>query len=312
MTANKDTTTWTFGAEHEWADWHTTDPARPLPPGYGRDRKDYTIVNSTGVANDPKDRLHQRGGEINTPPTSTLEGQVDCMRELKALYPEATVNYRSNLHLHIRVPGLRDDMGALKRLQAFIHDWMPRALPVIEPLELPILTPYAESYTRSEAEKGWKRRVRRMRVSHHTLLPASRVSAQLAAPTIEEFHAREVPVDRHGKVMWHAQPRACVNLRQLRETDTVEFRHWPGTMDEDELRTALQWCKGFMEAGIRGLGSDQAFEDLLSWAQEQTFPRFRPYDHWLEERYRRTVHDGTIPRDQLPINIAAVLAETRP
>ena len=308
--ANLNQDTWTYGAEHEWADWHTTDPARPLPPGYGRDRKDITIVNSTGVANDPKDKLHDRGGEINTPPTSSPWGQIGCMQELRALYPEATVNYRSNLHLHIRVPGLRDDLDALKRVQARIHEWMPRALPVIEPLEMGFIGKYSGLYPLSEIEKGWKRRLRRMRVSHQTLLPASRVAAQLAATTVEEFHAREVPVDRHGRVMWHAQPRVCVNLRQLRETDTVEFRHWPGTMRETELEAALLWCQGFMVAALEG--DDPAFEALLSWAQRQVFPRFQPYDHWLEERYRRTVHDGTIPRDQLPINIANVLKETRP
>jgi hypothetical protein len=52
---------------------------------------------------------------------------------------------------------------------------------------------------------------------------------------------------------------------------------------------------------------------LLEWASvEAKLPKFLPYDHWLEERYRRTVHDGTIPRDQLPINIANVLKETHP
>lgn len=303
MKASLDTTTWTYGAEHEWADWDTT---RPLPRGYGRDRKDITIVNSTGVANDPKDKLHQRGGEINTPPTD-LPGQVACLRELRERYPEATVNYRSNLHLHIRVPGLRADLAALKRVQARIHDWMPRALPVIEPLALPRLS---EQGHMPGVEEGYRRRLRRMRVSHHTLLRPERVSAQLMAPTIEEFFEREVPRSAAGSVMWHAQPRLCVNLRQLRETDTVEFRHWPGTLDEVELENALWWCAGFMATALEG--DDERFQSLLEWAEGRPLPTFQPYDHWLEERYRRTVHDGSIPRDQLPINIANVLKETRP
>ena len=308
MSWDRNVGNWTFGAEHEWADWDTT---RPLPPGYGRDRRDITIVNSTGVANDPKDRLHNRGGEINTPPTGTIDGQVACLRELKALYPEATVNYRSNLHLHIRVPGLRDDLEALKRLQAHIHEWMPRALPVIEPLELPIVRPWHSGATPADVLKGHKRRLRRMRVSHHTLLRPDRLAGQLAASTVEEFFQREAAVSRAGVPQPHLQPRLCVNVRQLRETDTIEFRHWPGTLDPDLLSMAFIWCEGYLIRALKGEPVDDLIDNMASHYPNGVIP-FQPYDHWLEERYRRTVHDGTIPRDQLPINIAQVLEETRP
>ncbi len=309
MTANTNPTTWTYGAEHEWADWPL---ARPLPPGYGRDVDDITIVNSTGVANDPKGILHGLGGEINTPPTDTIEGQLACVEELRELYPEATVNYRSNLHLHIRVPGLREDLAALKRVQAHIHEWMPRALPVIEPMELPLRHIPEEGYSLEELERGMRRRLRRMRVSHQTLLPAARLMHQLDAQTIEEFFLREPPVSRRtGRPLFPMQPRCCVSLRQLRETDTVEFRHWPGTMDLDHLSDAIYWCKGYMQHAL----DNAPLDELLPWAREMQdcgdLPHFQPYDHWLEERYRRTVHDGTIPRAQLPINIAQVLEEAR-
>lgn len=300
---NTNPMSWTFGAEHEWADWDTT---RPLPEGYGRDRKDITIVNSTGVANDPKDRLHHHGGEINTPPTTTIIGQVECMRELKALYPEATVNYRSNLHLHIRVPGLRDDLDMLKRLQRHIHTWMPEALPVIEPLDLPILPQAPERM--GEYMKGHKRRLKRMRISHHTLLKPDRVEHQLQAEDVEDFFLREPPQSRtDGRPLFPMQPRVCVNLRQLRETDTIEFRHFPGTLNEEELDAAFVWCESYL---IRAL-ADLPVDHLIDNARQLPLPTFQPYDHWLEERYRRTVHDGTIPKEQLPLNIAAVLTEAK-
>ena len=296
---------WTYGAEHEWADWPLD---RPLPQGYKRDVRDITIVNSNGIANDPTGRFYGFGGEINTPPTDTVEGQVGCMEELQALYPEATINYRSNLHLHIRVPGLINDLAVLKRLQRRIHDDMPVALPIIEPLDLPIVRPWHSGTTPQEVLKGHARRVRRMKVSHQTLLKPDRVARQMAATTVQEFFEAEVPRSKAGAVMWHAQPRLCVNLRQLRETDTIEFRHWPGTMDADELANAFRWCKEWLESALR----IDPIDDLLAAAQTWQLPRFQPYDHWMEERYRRTVHDGTIPKDQLPHNIAAILKETRP
>lgn len=307
MSWDRNVSNWTFGAEHELADWDTT---RPLPPGYGRDRKDITIVNSTGVANDPKDRLHHHGGEINTPPTSSIEGQVACLRELQEQYPEAKVNYRSNLHLHIRVPGLIEDLEALKRVQAHIHEWMPRALPVIEPLDLPTMWEQARIYG-PEYNKGHKRRLRRMRVSHHTLLKPDRLAGQLAASTVEEFFQREAAVSRAGVPQMHLQPRLCVNLRQLRETDTIEFRHWPGTMDPELLSMAFIWCEGYLIRALKGEPVEDLIENMRAHFPTGIIP-FQPYDHWLEERYRRTVHDGTIPRDQLPVNIAQVLREKRP
>ena len=305
MSWDRNVGNWTYGAEHEWADWDTT---RPLPPGYGRDRKDITIVNSTGVANDPKDRLHTRGGEINTPPTSSIEGQMACMRELQDRYPEATVNYRSNLHLHIRVPGLIDDLETLKRVQAHIHEWMPRALPVIEPLVLPTLP---EQEAMPGYAQGHRRRLRRMRVSHHNLLKPDRVARQLAAETVEDFFMAEAPTSRAGVPQLHLQPRLCVNLRQLRETDTIEFRHFPGTMDPEQLSMAFIWCEGYLIRALKGEPVDDLIDNMRAHFPTGIIP-FQPYDHWLEERYRRTVHDGTIPRDQLPINIAQVLREKRP
>lgn len=300
-----DISKWTYGAEHEWADWPLD---RPLPNGYGIDTRDITMVNSTGVAVDPKGKLHRFGGEFNTPPTDTIEGQVACLEELRALYPEATVNYRSNLHLHIRVPGLKDDLRALKLAQSFIHYWMPLALPTIEPIP----TPRAEDYNSPEEYRGARRRFTRRKVSHHTLLKPERLRRQLDADTVERFLAAEVPHTKDGRPQWHLQPRLCVNLRQMRETDTIEFRHWPGTLDPAELRLAFDWCEQFLERALSPGANCFALTACYSSKEIQaSLPRFAPYDHWLEERYRRTVHDGTIPREQLPINIAQVLKETR-
>jgi hypothetical protein len=282
---------WTYGAEHEWADWPLS---RKLPPGFGRDLKDITIVNSNGIANDPTGKMYGFGGEINTPPTEHIDGQIAALETLKTLLPEATVNYRSNLHLHIRVPGLINDLAMLKQLQRRIHSDMPRALPIIEPLELPF-----RGEQTFDALNGYNRRKRRMRTSHQTLLREERVLRQLNATTIEEFFEAEVPRSKTGAVMWHAQPRLCVNLRQLRETDTIEFRHWPGTMNPVELRNAFEWCRSWLACAI----NDSSIDALLEKARSTQFPKFLPYDHKLESRYRMTVHDGTVPKEEIARNI---------
>ena len=292
-----DPQTWTYGAEHEWADW---DYLAQLPTGYGRDTHDITIVNSNGIANDPKGKLYGFGGEINTPPTDTLTGQIACLKLLKDLYPEAKVNYRSNLHLHIRVPGLKDDLTALKRVQTYIHTVMPLALPMIEPIPRPIMSIFREQ----GQFKGELRRWRRRRVSHQTLLTEGRLAKQLSATTLDEFFAWEVPQSKEGKPLWHFQPRLCVNLRQLLETDTIEFRHWPGTLNEDELRECLCWCHNFLCGAFGGL----AFAQLLMNVRKEYLPQFPKYNHQQEVRYRLTCHDGTNTKQEIADNIQKILS----
>ena len=287
----------TVGVEHELADISLDTE---LPEGYGRDIKDYTIVNSNGIANDPSGRVYRFGGEINTPPSKTAEDQVAILHDIRRLMPTAKVNYRSNLHVHVRWPGLKKDLILLKRVQAFIHETMPQLLPIIEPIPAPMRMDYPSP----DEYRGAMRRYKRRRVSHHTLLTKKRLDKQLSAKTIDEFFRFEVPTgSKTDKPMWHMQPRLCVNLRQLIQTDTVEFRHFPGTLTDSELANSIDWCVHFLGEAIEGYAG--ATDRLVEKLNKQ-FPVFPPYIHWMERRYRATCHDGTLTIEQIKKNIAAI------
>lgn len=286
--------TWTYGAELEFGD---LDRSKALPEGCKWDVRDYSMVNSNGIAVDPKGVLYGFGGEINTRPTDTIAQQVALFRKILKLYPEAAANYRSNLHIHIRVPGLSADLKALKKLQAYVLTFRP----VIELVE-PIPEPTREEHATDEEYKGARRRWRRRRVSHHTFVPPNRVEKQLRAKSLQEFFEAEVPRSKAGQVMWHAQPRAAVNLRQLRETDTIEFRHFPLSKEPKEFEAALRWCDGFLRAA---LNDGPAPAELWS-AFKGKLPAFPSYVHWMEERYRRTVHDGTLSKEEILKNIQEI------
>ena len=288
-------TGWSFGAEHEWADWPID---AQLPPGCAHNKKDHTVANSNGIANDPTGRAYRYGGEINARPTTTIHGQVDVLRELLVAIPKARVNYRSNLHIHIRVPGLRFDLPALKQVQRYIHAHMPRAFDVIAPLPKPTLWKCGSKDVYEGAQRRWKRCL----VSHRTLLPAAALKKQMATTTPKAFFEAEVA--RSGdRVLWHLRPRACVNLRQMLETDTVEFRHFPGTTDPGEFFACLGWCRRFLRCALE----DLPFDKLLMWAKAEPFPQFVPYDHKIDVRFRATVHDGSVPPEQIKKNIKAIL-----
>jgi hypothetical protein len=283
---------WTYGTEHELADWDCLDPARPLPPGYARS-PDHTIVNSNGVAAQPNTAVYRYGGEVNTPPDEYPAAQADRLTDLVGLYPEARVNHRSNLHVHVRVPGLRDSLPLLKRVQAYVHAELPRVLPALEPIP--------HGVTPAE-----RKRARRRRVSHQTFLTSARLARQLDSYTTEDFFSLEVPRSRAGVPLWHAQPRCCVNLRQLLQTDTVEFRHFPGTLDREGLLVCLQWCRDFLRCAMTG----RPLARLWGEYRGRRFPRFEdvPFDEDQEVGYWATASGIGLAREEILANIETITA----
>lgn len=280
---------WSYGAELELSDWDTRkglpqnidhlDLVDPINLRGSTQDDDFTMVNSNGICVDPKSRIYPYGGEVQTPPTWSIQGQVDYLQLFLDLHPNTTINYRSNLHLHIRVPGLKDDLEALKRITRFNYKWLRERLllDIVEPIPKP---------QKLEERKRYKRRKR----SHHTTLSRQRVEHQLQATTLQEFFEREAPRTKAGKPHWIAQPRAAVNLRQLLQTDTIEFRHWPGTLDGEELRSAFLWCRCYLRLAL-GLPIRIGARDPLElWEKmkHRKFPQFCPYIHWMEQRYDET------------------------
>jgi hypothetical protein len=277
--------TWTWGAEFEFSDW---DNEIALPTGFGRS-PDYTIVNSNSIAAQPNPKDYRYGGEINTPPTKTYWGQVRCLEKILETYHNVRINYRSNLHLHVRIPGLKDDLRSLKVIQEYIHLELPKALPIIEPI--PVGNTPAE-----------KKRQRRRKVSHQTFLTPLRLAHQLKAKTVKEFFEREVVESSKGALMWHAQPRLAVGLRQLLQTDTIEFRHFPGTLDGYELAESLSWCHRFLQAAF----TSQSIQAVIEGTDLAWIPKFLPFDYDLEEGYQATAAHNGLTKKEIQENIALI------
>lgn len=276
MPIDKTGRTWTYGCEHELADWDT----RKGWDGYGRDPEP-NIVNSNGIAADPALKSYPFGAEINTPPTSTPEEQADLLQVFLLRFPEAKTNWRCGMHVHIRVPGLSKHLGALKRLARYILENRD-VYDLVDPL--PRETP--EQHTTKEELKAARKRYNWMRMSHKTVIPEYRIEAQEASTTLDEFFRAEVPTSKAGKPLYHAQPRAAVNLRQLLQTDTIEFRHFPQPLDPEEVVTAVEWCRDYLLAGFDG---GRAIEVFRSQYNSRRFPTLDTiYVHWQELRWLRT------------------------
>ena len=118
--------TFTYGYEIEWGD---VDRRISIPDELGSwEFAETDIVNIHEpyrlVACDPLGVEPPFGGEINTKPTRTWEEQVDRIMQLHQLFVDAgnqpSASCVNHGHLHVFVPGLKDDIDSLKLLTAYI------------------------------------------------------------------------------------------------------------------------------------------------------------------------------------------------
>ena len=294
----------TFGCEYEFGDiWRTE-----LPDGLTWNEKDYSIVSSTGIANDPKGRAYTRGGEINSVPTGTIEEQLAMFELLLKQHPEAAINHRTNLHLHIRIPGLSEDLPTLKKLLGYIDSNQAAIYEAIEPIP----QPYRGDSKSEEAHKGALKRCKRRKVSHQYKVPAARVAEAMQATTVREFFDAHSKLQADGKRAYGLTTRAGINLLQLQETDTIEFRHFTNTLDVRKLTSCFVWVENFIPMAL----DSSPVPELLS-EYDYEFPEFAPFDFAMECGYQytnfqhnsRKVVEGRINKLRQHLDIDSCTAE---
>ena len=269
----------TYGAELEFADVLL---GQELPFGNQWNKKDFAIINSNGIANDPLGRTCKYGGEINTKPTNSIEEQVENFKQiLKILNPKPIVNYSCNLHIHIGISGLRNDLEMLKKIMTYVYQYGKLAFNLIDSIPIP----NKNDYESNEAYGGALKRYKRRRVSHHYLLPKSRIDKILFSETIDDFFKNHAVKNKDGRPLFHLMTRQAINLFQLyNETETIEFRHFPQTLDIEEFKNSLEWCSDFLYEAM----TEQKSPEILFESKNWKFPKFELYNHKLALGYKVT------------------------
>lgn len=274
--------TYTVGMEHEWAD---VDRHFALPPHLGTwATTDYTIVNSDSHANCPTGRTWRWGGEINTQPTDSAEGQAEIVRQLlKLLDPSPVINHRSNLHVHV-MPDVdlrqSQNLELLKQVATYLRRSESFVYSVVEPVPKPTYDEHPGVDDMYWATKRYRRRL----VSHHYSLPLARWLELLGATTTDGVKEAHASPTRAGGRAWHIAPRPGMNLRSLWKHGTIEYRHFPGTIDPEEIESCAEWCLRVTRAAVEG---GPEVEEI--WGQrEWKIPKFVPCDARLERGYHET------------------------
>ena len=295
---------WTYGSEMQFGDW---DALGVIPPGFRLDEKEIGNMNSNGIASDPSRISYHYGGEILTPPSSTPEGQGANLELFLGCHPEAALNHRSSLHVHIAVPGLGEHLPALKQINRYNGVWLPKILNKIEPMPRP--------ERNGESPEAFKEKLRRWRkrvASHHSVTTPHRIKAMSEAVTLSEFFEGSVSRNRKGVPNWHYLCRPAVNIIRLYKIGrgdhpTIEFRHFPGTLDSVVLIEAVAWCRDYLIFALL----DKDPTDLLeSYLDRGLLPMPTPeFVYWRELNFQRTTHHSKyeLTRTQIEVNIAEIL-----
>lgn len=269
----------TYGYEIEWGD---IDRNLPIPPELGSwEYCETDIVNLRepyrGLGSDPKGVNPPVGGEINTMPTTTWEAQVDRIIQLRDMFiahgTSPTASCVNHGHLHIHVPGLTEDVDALKRLMAYI----------LRNQHLAIEKCYQFSY--HPMMKGTKKAKAYLAYDGGRIAPDWLLRNLATMPTDFEDWVRIHCCGMDG--VTRSRPfRYGIHTYALKNSKTIEFRCFRSTTDRRELEDCFKFATAFIDAA---LNDGPEVEDIFA-SNDFRFPPF-VYDHEMYVSWEKTKYE---------------------
>jgi hypothetical protein len=232
-----------------------------------------------GLGSDPKGINPPVGGEINMKPTKTWQHQVDNIMKVKELFDAhgttPTTGCVNHGHLHIHVPGLTEDIDALKRLMRYIKDnqhitmervYQFRVYPNMEQ------TKTAKTYLKHDGGR---------------IAPDWLLNNLATVPVDFEDWLRVHCCGKDAKTL--SRPfRYGIHTYCLKNSKTIEFRCFRSSVDRREIEDSFRFAAAFIDAA---LNNGQDVQEIL-FSYDYKFPPFT-YDHemymaWEKTKYQRT------------------------
>lgn len=287
-----DPKTFTWGFEMEVGD---VDRRLPLPEHLGKwEFSETDVVNQhepyKGVASDPLGLEPPFGGEINVRPTKTWREQVERIFEILDFYKShsnrPTASCVSHNHIHVFVPGLKDDVPALKRLIKYIRDNQHIVVDRIHAFRLhPDMssTKTAKTYLKLDCGR---------------LMPDYMCNNLINLTTDFEHFIKLHAAGKDGVSM--GRPfRYAINTYCMKHTGTIEFRCFRNSYDRRELEDSFKFVEAFIDAALND-GPD--VQEILMNG-DYKFPELH-YDHELYKSWEKTKYGkerGKKAREYIPV-----------
>lgn len=271
---------WTFGAELEIAD---IDATVELPKVGLYDYKDYSICNSNGTANDPLKKLNRYGSEVHTIPAKSPEALARYTAKIYDAFQKKSFNWSTNLHVHVHIPGLADNLVMLRRLAEYHHHYGQRMFELVDPIPRPDV-----GACRNEI-----RRFKRRKRSHHYQVSEAVYQKMRKAKSTKEFYLAHAPINQKGMPQWQLVQRAGMSLLQLwrKPASTIEFRCFTMSKHLDRMLSAYQWCFLYLQAALYDGDSP---EKILRSNPELSFQKFHKYQAEQDRIFRLTsLHENS-------------------
>ena len=233
----------TYGMEIEWGD---VSRSFSIPENLGSwEYSERDIVNLrapyANVCADPLGETPPVGGEINTKPTRTWQEQVTRYFELKDLFDangtSPTVGVTAHTHIHCRVPGLKNDINALKKLTKYVKENQATAIE------------HVYGFFEHNQMKGAKGSKMYLKFDGGRPMPDYMSDNILNLATDFDSFIKMHAAGKDGVSM--GRPfRFAINMYALKHIDTVEFRLFRGTLDKVELESCFRFVEDFLDAAL--------------------------------------------------------------
>lgn len=238
---NKDT--FTYGMEIEWGD---IPRSFEIPQNLGTwEYSERDIINLrepyVNVCADPLGLEPPVGGEINTKPTRTWQEQVDRYFEIKKLFDDIgyppTVSCTCHSHIHCRVPGLRNDINALKRLTKYIKENQHAAVE------------HVYGFYQTEQMKAAKGAKMYLKFDGGRTMPDYMSDNIINKVTDFDSFIKMHAAGKDGVSI--GRPfRYAINMYSLKHIDTIEFRLFRGTLNRVELESCFRFVEDFLYSAL--------------------------------------------------------------
>jgi hypothetical protein len=244
----------TYGMEIEWGD---VPRSFSIPEHLGTwEYSERDIINLREpyqyVCADPLGESPPVGGEINTKPTKTWMEQVDRYFEIQKLFEDngtpPTVCSTCHTHIHCRVPGLRDDIDALKRLTKYIKENQHTAIE------------HAYGFFEHNEMRGAKGAKMYLKFDGGRPIPDYMTDNIINLATDFNSFIKMHAAGKDGVSM--GRPfRFAINMYALKHIDTVEFRLFRGSLKRNEIESCFKFVQDFLHAA---LNDGPSVADLIS------------------------------------------------
>lgn len=250
-----------FGMEIEWSD---TDRSIDIPVELGKWEgpkiagyymgSEIDIVNTKGkwkgIGSDPLAIECPVGGEINTQPSFSPETQLHRVMEIMELFPTVGTGCVNEGHIHVHIPGLKDNLDLLKNVFRYVianeedtlknvFSWDKITHSQVWSSELKL---WVKTYLQFDAGKS-------LGITLEQVEKADSVEELLLLLT--RIHALN-KCWITGEIQETTSRRTAINLFNLTKGETVEFRCFRSSINPVEIYSSLVFVKRFMEEAIKG------------------------------------------------------------